>query len=130
MTAGEHAFLVLAIGPNTILSPEIVALPRMALQPPVPEMAPSAPTSRIVCRRSITPPPRMLSASQRPTGWSAGVCANPTLVVASNRTAQNSLLSFFKVALRLVPIAEIGGRFRAGRFRVYSKPFHGYPMQV
>src|SRR5262245_65480962 len=107
MTAGEQAFLVLAIGPNPIVSPEILALPLMILQPPVPDTAPSAPSSRIVCRRSMTPPPRMFSASQRPAGLPDGVCAKPAaLVAASKMTDQKCLRGFFNSLSSSVTIAD------------------------
>ncbi len=43
---GEQAILVLAIGPNLMVSPAIVAAPLMRLQPPLPETRPSADISR------------------------------------------------------------------------------------
>jgi hypothetical protein len=50
-------------------------VPRMALQPPLPEIAPSAAISRTICTRSMTPPPRLSSASQRPIGPAAAVAS-------------------------------------------------------
>jgi hypothetical protein len=41
MAGGEQAILVLAIGPNLMVSPAIAAAPLMRLQPPVPEIRPS-----------------------------------------------------------------------------------------
>ena len=59
---------VLAIAPKARLAPEMVACPCRRLHPPLPLTAPSPDISSTDCRLSITPRPRISSASQRPAG--------------------------------------------------------------
>ena len=71
MTAGAQAILVEIIGPKVMRTPEIVALPAIRLQPPLPLTFPSEAMSMTVCRLSMTPWPRIDSASYLPLGSDA-----------------------------------------------------------
>ena len=67
IAAGGQAMRVTASGPTAKRAPSIRAWPRKPLQPARPEIPPSAAMSSVEGGPSITPAPRMSSATQTPT---------------------------------------------------------------